>query len=56
MAEKKHWMAGAFKNAHGQFKGKAKAAGKSTMEFAEAKKHAPGKTGAQARLVLNAHK
>lgn len=48
----KKWMAGAFKNAHGQFRAKAKAAGKTTEEYAEEKQHAPGKTGAQARLAL----
>lgn len=48
----KHWMAKAFSNAHGQFKAKAKAAGKSTHAFAEEKKDAGGKTGKQASLAL----
>lgn len=52
----KHWMAGAFANAHGQFKAKAKAAGMSTMAFAQKHEHSPGLLGEQARLVLNAHK
>jgi uncharacterized protein DUF6496 len=45
-----NWIAGATKN-KGAFKAKAKAAGESTKEFAEEKKHAPGKTGKQARLA-----
>lgn len=53
---KKHWMADAFKNSHGQFKAKAQKAGKSTEEYAREKAHAPGKLGRQARLVVNAHK
>jgi len=52
MAKKKHWMKAAFANAHGQFKAKAKAAGKSTAEFAEEKKDAGGKIGRQANLAL----
>lgn len=48
----KHWMAKAFSNAHGQFKAKAHAAGKSTSEYAHEKEHAKGKTGRQARLAL----
>lgn len=47
----KHWMAEAFKNAHGQFSAKAKAAGKSTAEYAKEKYHAPGRLGRQARLA-----
>ena len=53
---KKHWMAEAFKNSHGQFKAKAKAAGMGTEAYASKMQHAKGKTGAQARLVVNAHK
>jgi hypothetical protein len=52
----KKWMKKAFANSHGQFKAKAQAAGEGTMEFAHEKEHAPGRTGRQARLVLNAHK
>ena len=48
----KRWMKKAFENAHGQFKEKAKAAGKSTAEYASERAHAPGRTGAQARLAL----
>lgn len=52
MAKKKaHWMAEAFGNAHGQFKSKAKKAGKSTAEYAREEAHAPGKLGKQARLA-----
>lgn len=51
MAEKK-WIAGATENAHGQFAAKAKAAGKSTREFAEEHKGDKGKLGKQARLAL----
>ena len=46
------WMAKAFANSHGQFKAKAKAAGKSTREFAEEKKDAGGLIGKQANLAL----
>jgi hypothetical protein len=49
------WMKKAFANAHGQFKAKAEAAGKSTVAFAKEKAHAEGKLGKQARLVLTAH-
>ena len=53
MAAKKKgkWIAGATKNAHGQFAAKAKAAGKTTAEYAEEKAHAPGLLGKQARLA-----
>jgi hypothetical protein len=52
MAErKKKWIKGAVSNAHGQFKAKAEAAGKTTREFAEEKKDAPGKLGKEARLA-----
>lgn len=36
----------------GVFKAAAQRAGKSTQEFAEEKKHAPGKVGKRARLAL----
>ena len=49
---KKHWMAKAFSNAHGQFKAKAEAAGESTAAYAEKEKNAPGRLGKQARLAL----
>lgn len=47
----KKWIAGAVKNAHGQFAAKAKKAGKSTAEFAREHEHDSGKTGKQARLA-----
>lgn len=49
-------MAKAFKNAHGQLTAKAKAQGKSPMEFAKENYHAKGKTGEQARAAVNANK
>lgn len=53
MAEKKKkFIQAATENAHGQFKAKAEAAGKSTREFAEEHKDSPGKLGKQARLAL----
>lgn len=52
----KHWMKKAFANSHGQFKAKAKEHGESTMQYAHQEAHAKGRTGRQARLVLNAHK
>ena len=52
----KHWMAKAFAHAHGQFKAKAKAAGKSTSEYAHEKAHSGGKTGKQANLALQGMK
>lgn len=51
MAAKKKWIAAATKNAHGQFAAKAKAAGKSTAEYAAEKASAPGLLGKQARLA-----
>jgi hypothetical protein len=48
---KRKWMKEAFANSHGQFKAKAKAAGKSTAEFAKEKASAPGRLGRQARLA-----
>jgi hypothetical protein len=51
---KKNWIKAAIPDSHkGAFRAKAKAAGESTRAFAEEKKDAPGKTGAQARLALN---
>lgn len=47
-----NFIADATKNAHGQFKAKAKAAGKSTWEYALEKAHAGGKLGKQARLAI----
>lgn len=51
----KHWMAKAFANAHGQFKAKASAAGKSTAGFARSVlkegSHATTKTKRQAALA-----
>lgn len=52
VSEKKKFIAKATANAHGQFKAKAEAAGKSTREFAEEHKHSKGKLGKQARLAL----
>ena len=46
-----NWIAGAIKKP-GSFTKQAKAAGKSTHEFAEEKKGAKGKTGKRARLAL----
>lgn len=55
MAEKKarkhKWVKSATKNAHGQFRAKAEAAGESTKEFAAQHASDSGKTGAQARLA-----
>lgn len=48
---KKHWMAKAFSNSHGQFKAKAKAAGMSTAAYAAKESGAKGKLGKQARLA-----
>jgi hypothetical protein len=48
---KHKWMKEAFANSHGQFKAKAKAAGKSTAEYASEKADAPGLLGKQARLA-----
>ena len=47
----KKWVAGATSNAHGQFRKKAEAAGKTTREYAEEKKDAPGVLGKEARLA-----
>lgn len=53
MAAKKKgkWVAGATKNAHGQFAAKAKAAGMSTAAYAKKEEHAKGKLGEEARLA-----
>lgn len=48
----KKWIQAATANSHGQFRDKAKAAGKSTKEFAEEHKGSAGKLGKQARLAL----
>ena len=50
MAGKK-WIASATSNAHGQFRRKAEAAGKTTSEFAREHEHDSDKTGEQARLA-----
>jgi hypothetical protein len=41
----------ATENAHGQFRGAAERAGKSTAEYAREKAHAPGRLGKEARLA-----
>ena len=47
-----HWMEKAFANSHGQFKAKAKAAGKSTAQMAKNPgKDASTKTKRQANLA-----
>lgn len=53
MADKpKKWIAKAVPKAHeGKFSAKAKAAGKSTQEYAAEKKDAPGALGKEARLA-----
>ncbi len=48
----KHWIDSATKNAHGQFREKARKAGMSTRAFAEKHKDSAGKLGKQARLAL----
>jgi len=48
---KKKWIGKATEDSHGQFAAKAKAAGKSTKEFAAEKDDATGKLGKQARLA-----
>jgi hypothetical protein len=52
---KKHWIAGAIKHP-GALTRKAKAAGKSPMEFASEHKGDSGTTGKQARLALTLRK
>lgn len=47
----KKWISGATTNAHGQFRKKAEAAGKTTREFAAEHAGDPGKLGKQARLA-----
>ena len=49
MAEK--WIAGAVSKHPGKFSAKAKAAGKSTAEYAQEEAHAPGALGKEARLA-----
>lgn len=51
MAEKRKWIKAATANAHGQFAAKAKAAGKTTAQYAAEKADAPGRLGKQARLA-----
>lgn len=51
MAIKKKWIAQAVSGGKGKFSAKAKAAGKTTAEYADEKASAPGKTGKQARLA-----
>lgn len=52
MAMAEHWIAKAIpKKNKGLFKEKAKKAGKTTMEYAEEKKNAPGKLGKEARMA-----
>ena len=49
------WMQAAVpKSRRGIFTAKAKKAGKSVQQYAQAKQHAPGKLGKQARFALNA--
>ena len=48
---KHRWIKKAVSGAHGQFKAKAEAAGKSTREFAAEHAGDSGKTGKQARLA-----
>ena len=51
------WMQAAVPKSHrGIFTAKAKKAGKSVQEYAQMKRHAKGKLGAQARFALNAKK
>ena len=49
------WMQGAVKRP-GALTAKAKAAGESPMQFAQANKGAKGLTGQQARFAINAQK
>ena len=48
----KKWIDKATKNAHGQFREKARKAGMTTRAFAEKHKGDSGKLGKQARLAL----
>lgn len=48
-----HWIKKATEGAHGQFRKKAEAAGKTTREFAKEKAGASGKLGKEARLAEN---
>lgn len=47
----RNFIAKATKNAHGQFRAKAKRAGYSTAAYAAREAHAPGRLGKQARLA-----
>lgn len=51
MVAKKKWIKAATDDSHGQFSAKAKAAGKTTAEFARQHYDAPGRLGKQARLA-----
>lgn len=51
MAIKKKWIAQAVSKGKGKFSAKAKAAGKTTAQYAEDKEGAPGKLGREARLA-----
>lgn len=51
MAKSKNFIKKAVGNNKGVFSSKAKAAGKSTGEYAKEKTSAPGKLGAEARLA-----
>lgn len=51
--KRKRWIKAATENAHGQFRKKAEAAGKTTRAFAKEHEGDSGKTGAQARLAEN---
>lgn len=52
-ADSNYFIKSATKNAHGQFRAKAKKAGMSTAAYAKEKAHAKGITGEQARLAAN---
>ncbi len=49
--KRKNWIKSATSNAHGQFKAKAEAAGKTTRAFAAEHAGDSGKTGQQSRLA-----
>jgi hypothetical protein len=55
MAKKKKFIQSAIKKP-GALTASAKRAGKSPMEFAREKQHAPGKTGQRARFALTLRK
>lgn len=55
--KKKHWIQNAIKPENkGKFAAKAKAAGKSTAEYAAEKKGAPGALGKEAMFAANVAK